>query len=150
MKKLTAKNVRDVFMDCLYRDGEDTKDAVLVEGVVNKFGLCPARLRSHVTDIRELLQQLPVEFQSGHQKGGGGWSFLNACVDKDGEQWGEHENIEQLLVLGLATHQATILLPRNMWSLLPGGMPYFSVLAPIVTVTEVDKSGAVTGVAVTT
>jgi hypothetical protein len=32
-----------------------------------------------------------------------------------------------LLVLGIATEQATILLPREVWKTLPGGMPYFSI-----------------------
>jgi hypothetical protein len=54
-------------------------------------------------------------------------SFLNACMTKDDNQWGEHQNMEQLLALGIAIGYARILLPRNMWSVLPGGVPYFSV-----------------------
>jgi hypothetical protein len=30
-------------------------------------------------------------------------------------------------VLGIATKQAEILLPREMWPALPGGMPYIAV-----------------------
>lgn len=49
------------------------------------------------------------------------------CLFRDGEQWGEHRNIEQLLVLGIGTKQAKMLMPRDTWAALPGGMPYFMV-----------------------
>lgn len=125
MTKLTAKNVEQVFVDCLFRADEDTQDAKIVEGVVRKFGFHPQRLAQHKQEIADLLSQLPETFRSDK---GGGWSFLNACVTQEGDQWGEHTNIEQLLVIGIATEQAKMLLPRTMWSALPGGMPYFSVL----------------------
>ena len=126
MKTLSAKNVESVFFDCLFRDGEDTSKAKIVEGIVRKFGFHPERLQQHRTDIAEMLGELPDEFQADK---GGGWSFLNACMTKSGDLWGEHQNIEQLLVLGLATQQASLLMPREMWSAFPGGMPYFAVCA---------------------
>lgn len=124
--KLTAENVETVFKDCLFGDAEDTSKAVVVEGVLNKFGFHPGRLATHKVEIKQLLDELPSDFRSD---GGGGWSFLNACMTKDGVQWGEHRNIEQLLVLGIATNQAKMLMPRNMWRILPGCMPYFAVIA---------------------
>ena len=128
--KLTSKNVETIFIDCLFnkdelKDGNPPEDAVMVEGVINKFGFHPKRLESHWQEIRKLLMELPENFQSGK---GGGWSFLNACMDKDGHQWGEHRNIEQLLALGIATKQVKIQLPRDMWKVLPGGMPYFCII----------------------
>ena len=48
-------------------------------------------------------------------------------MTKSGEQWGEHMNIEQLLALGIATGQAGYPMPKEMWKMLPGGMPYFTV-----------------------
>lgn len=125
MKKLTAQNVNEVFMDCLFRNGEDTSKAVTVEGIVSKFVFHPSRLESHKTDIKEMLSALPEQFQTDK---GGGWSFLNACMTNDGEQWGEHQNMEQLFALGIATGQAKWLLPRDIWHSLPGGMPYVSVI----------------------
>lgn len=126
MKTLTAENVETVFRDCLFRDGEDTAQAQIVEGVVSKFGFHPDRLAAHKTEIAEMLDGLPDEFKMAK---GGGWSFLNACMTKRGDQWGEHRNIEQLLALGIASDQAKMLMPREMWKVLPGGMPYFAVCA---------------------
>ena len=126
MKTLTAANVTEVFMDCLFRDGEDTSKAVVAEGIINKFGFHPDRLDLHKSEIRAMLEGLPDDFQPDK---GGGTSFLNACMTKDGEHWGEHQNMEQLLALGIATKQATILMPRELWGALPGSMPYIGVTA---------------------
>ena len=126
MKTLTAENVNAVFMDCLFRDGEDTSNPAVGEGVLHKFGFHRERLEAHRDEIKQMLNCLPDNFQASK---GGGWSFLNACMTKDGEQWGEHRSIEQLLALGLASGQATMLMPREMWKVLPGGMPYFSVVS---------------------
>lgn len=75
--------------------------------------------------IGELLAELPDEFQASK---GGGWSFLNACMTKDGVQWtGMHSTMDKLFMLGIAAGRARWLLPRDMWGVLPGGMPYVSV-----------------------
>jgi hypothetical protein len=126
MTKLTAASVNEVFMDCLFRDGEDTSKAVTAQCVMSNFGFNPARLEINQSLIGEMLLCLPDEF---HLDKGGGMSFLNACVTRDGDQWGQHQDIEQLLALGIATKQAKILLPRALWQSLPGGMPFFAVRA---------------------
>lgn len=132
MEKLSASAVEDILKDCLFKEGEDHSNAVLSEGITATFGFHPERLEKHKQAIRELLYELPPEFRKG--VGGGGWSFLNACVDKNGNQWGEHQNIEQLLVLGIATKQAGYCTPRDFCRILPGGMPYiFVVDAPELT-----------------
>lgn len=113
-------------MDCLFRDGEDTSNPAIAEGVMRKFGFHRERLANHKEEIAQMLDCLPDQFRLDK---GGGWSFLNACTTKDGDQWGEHRDVEQLLVLGIATEQAKILLPREMWNVLPGGMPYFAVVS---------------------
>lgn len=124
---LTPTRVNEIFMDCLFRDGESTDDAVVVEGIVSKFGFNPVRLESHREDVRALLSQLPKEFHI--ESAGGGWSFLNACTRSDGELWtGEHAKMEQLFALGVALDLVSCLLPREMWSALPGGMPYYAVV----------------------
>ena len=58
---------------------------------------------------------------------GGGWSFLQACVDKNGNHWGEHSNMEELFCLGIAIGKVESLLPRDMWKVLPGGVPYYVI-----------------------
>jgi len=123
--ELTAANVNDVFMDCLFREGEDTSEAIMIEGIVNTFGFHPRRLKSHFSSISALLDHLPDSFHEGK---GGGMSFLNACQDDKGKQWGEHRNMEQLMCLGIAVNRAKYCTTRDMWPVFPGGVPYFTVL----------------------
>lgn len=126
-----AKRVREIVFDCLYRDEEveglteAPADAVLVEGVRLRLGLHPQRVAGHADEIVKNLQALPDTFQ---QDGGEGMSFLSACNNRDGEQWGEHNDIDHLLVLGLAIKRVAYCMPRDMWRALPGGVPYFVVL----------------------
>lgn len=121
---LTAERVNRIFLDCLFREGEETTDPVLAEGVMLRVGFHPGRLESHRGEIMALLMDLPITFRESH---GGGWTFLNACMTAAGNQWGEHANIDELLTLGIASGRVEILLPRDMWSVLPGGVPYFVV-----------------------
>lgn len=137
MSKLTSGNVSRIFMDCLFKEGEDHSKYVKGEGITQTFGFHPIRIESHKVAIREMLECLPDEFQ--HDKGGG-MSFLNACMTQDGIHWGEHRSMEQLFALGIATGQAVMLMPREMWSVLPGGMPYFGVTAPESNPAEMPKT----------
>ena len=124
--ELTSKNVQSVFMDCLFKDGENISDPIVVEGVVSKFGFHKDRLELHKEDILKMLLQLPKEFQ---KDSGGGMSFLNACNDVDGRQWTDlHQVMEQLFVLGIGCNRVKCLMPREMWKVLPGGMPYYVVV----------------------
>jgi hypothetical protein len=122
--ELTSKNVSEVFSDCLFKDGEDTTFAVKAEGIINDFGFNPERLVSHKEEIKSMLLQLPKEFK---QSSGGGMSFLQACMDEKGYQWGEHRDMEQLFALGIAAELCICLMPRELWIALPGGMPYYVV-----------------------
>jgi hypothetical protein len=122
---LTSANVEAIFLDCLFKPEEDTSNHVVGEGVMQNFGFHPVRLESHKDEIKTLLHQLNDAFLVSK---GGGWSFLQACVTKDGKHWGEHMNVEQLMALGIATNQAKLLMPRELWNIMPGGMPYFSVM----------------------
>ncbi len=130
MPKLTASAVYNVFKDCLFREeelteGQPPEGFVEAEGVITHVGFHPGRLQENKAEIKALLMELPETFR---QKSGGGWSFLQACVDRFGEQWGEHRNIDQLLCQGIATGQAKILMPREVWEMFPGGMPYFMIV----------------------
>jgi len=117
-------------MDCLYWDGEIDngqvpEGAILVEGIVNKFGFHSERLESHRQQISDWLVALPHQF---HKLGGGGWTFLNACTQENGVQWtGEHFRMEQLFCLGIGLGLVKCQLPRDMWSILPGGVPYYVI-----------------------
>src|SRR5688572_8890842 len=130
--ELTAANVQAIAMYCLYRkdeigeDGAAPDGCVIAEGVVQRLGFHPARLQEKAPDIRSMLLELPEPFRSDK---GGGWSFLQACDDRAGNQWGEHRDVDALLCLGIASGYATILLPREMWGAMPGSVPYFAVIA---------------------
>ncbi len=126
---LTAERVEEIFKDCLYRneeikDGKPPDGTVVIEGIVSKYGLHPSRLETHRQEVRQMLDELPDEFKIGT---GAGWSFLNMCVRKDGVHWGEHPSMELLVCLGIGLGYVRYCLPREMWSALPGGVPYISV-----------------------
>lgn len=130
MNKLTSENVQKTLMDCFFTEeeiqtlGEEElkKKAIMVEGITNIFGLNPDRLEQAVPTILEYVKQLHPNFMEEGE--GGGWSFLNLPFDKDGVQWGEHMNAEQLYVLANAAGLAKFCMPRDMWKIFPGEMPY--------------------------
>jgi hypothetical protein len=120
--ELSSERVEDLFRRCL----ADTADqGVAVTGIVTTAAFDPQVIGSHREEIGQLLSELPRQFQ---ESGGGGWSFLNACMDRNGRQWTSyHRTMEQLFLLGLASGQVRELLPRDLWPALPGGMPYYAV-----------------------
>ena len=128
--RLNANNVNTVFIDSLFTDEEaktvdkETDNIVAVEGVMANIGFNPDRLMAHKDDVKTMLSELPEAF---FKESGGGWSFLNACDTKDGVQWAEHRNVDELLTLGLGLGLVSYLMPRDMWKMFPGGMPYFVV-----------------------
>jgi len=127
---INAEEVEKILVDCLYKPEELLDDkvpvnAVIVEGIMSKFAFNPEQLEKYKNRIIELLSELPVQFR---QDSGGGWSFLNACNTKDGKQWtGLHLRMEQLFMLGMAIGKAKFLMPREMWKMFPGSMPYIVI-----------------------
>jgi hypothetical protein len=124
---LTKDAVIELMTACLFKGGESTDNAVIVEGIVSTYGFHPGRIAENTEAIRLLLAELPDEFHEGK---GGGWTFLNACNDRHGNQWtGFHKVMEALFALGIAAGKAKWLLSsRSVWSELPGGMPYVTVM----------------------
>lgn len=135
--ELSAERVSEIFMDCLFKDGEAHDRFVKAEGIQTKVGFNPKRLEGYRADVENMLAELPDSF---HEGAGGGMSFLNACEDRHGNQWtGMHQVMEELFLLGMGLGKVRCLMPREMWQVLPGGMPYYAVLttAEPVAVTEV-------------
>lgn len=123
--KLTSEAVDDLMTKCLFTGDEPLENAVEVEGIVNRYAFHPERVAENADEIGALLAELPDEFQA---KGGGGWTFLNACQDRAGRQWtGLHQQMERLFALGIAAGKARWMMPREMWDVLPGNVPYVSV-----------------------
>ena len=125
MSLINATRVEEVFFDSLFRDGEDTTNHVKAEGIMTNVGFHPERLNGNKAEIAAMLDNLSDMFKA---TGGGGMSFLEACYDKQGNQWtGMHATMEKLFLMGLATGKAKCLMPREMWGVLPGGMPYYLI-----------------------
>ena len=130
---LNATRLNEVFHDCFYSDEEVSgksdeelmKMAVVVEALTMRLGFKQSKLDEHRAEVAAMLDELPEAF---HEKTGGGMSFLAACEDKHGRQWGEHRNMEQLFALGMAMDLVKYCLPREMWNMLPGGVPYLVVM----------------------
>ncbi|KKN98502.1 hypothetical protein LCGC14_0146130 [marine sediment metagenome] len=129
--ELTSDLVQETMKYCLYNDdevidGKTPDEAVLVDGITTKFGFHPGRLEEKASVIIDMLGQLPESFQ---EAGGGGMSFINACQDKNGRQWTDfHRIMEELFCLGEAIGKVSQPMPKEMWKVLPGGMPYYIVL----------------------
>lgn len=123
--RLTAENVYKTVKACLFRDDEIVNGsmparAVVVDAITMKLGFDPDKITQQTENIRSMLGELPPEFKDG-------MSFLNACLTKTGEQWGEHRDMAALFALGQAAGMVTCCLPRDLWDALPGGVPYYQV-----------------------
>ncbi len=119
-----AQRLEAVFMDCLFRNKAEAKtfEPVLSSGIAVNVGFHPERLASHAETIKALIKEVVKE--DFYEDAGGGYSFLHLPFDKDDEQWGEQRNAEQLFLLAQALKLASFCVPKEMWSMLPGGMPY--------------------------
>jgi hypothetical protein len=146
---LTADLVEKVYAACLYSDEETAgwdgtaetlpEGTIITDGILNQTGFHPGRIEENREVIWDMLAELPLNFRPTIEGGGGGWSFLNACMREDGEQWtGLHQTQDRLFQLGMAIGAVKYALPRAMWAALPGGMPYLTVsLAPVSEVADV-------------
>ncbi len=123
---LSVERVTSIFMNCLFKDGEDTDTYILAPGIfLGDVGFHPARIEKNRPKIVAMLNELPDSFQ---ESGGGGMSFLSACFDRNGRQWtGLHSVMEQLFQLGSAIGMVGYLMERELWPVLPGGLPYLVV-----------------------
>lgn len=121
---LDPEKVNAIFHDCLFKGDEDDSKHIKAESMTSvKFH--SERLNGHKVEIEAMLDHLPDGFKKSV---GGGMSFLSACDDRHGNQWtGFHQRLEQLFQLGIGIGKAELLVPREMWGALPGGMPYYVV-----------------------
>lgn len=131
MKELTAKNVEQIFEECFYagriKQAHKEKGVIIVvQGALAKIAFRSDKINANRQEIQEMLYQLPAPFLE--EKGGQGWSFLNACNNYRGEQWtGLHSIMDMLFCLGTAIGKVKCLLAPALWKALSGGMPYYQV-----------------------
>jgi hypothetical protein len=123
---LSPDAVFRIWNACFFVDAMDRpEDLVRVDGIITSVPFSRTRVGNHAAEIKVLLLELPEQFR---RSAGGGWTFLNACTDRRGRFWtGEHTAMEQLVLLGVAAGLVSWTLPRDLWSILPGGMPYLRV-----------------------
>lgn len=122
MIKLNSENVQAIFDYCVSTEEIDVID---IDGIAHKFRFNKTKLNEKNKDIIDMLHQLPEQFM--HDQGGG-WSFLMACNNRNGERWtGLHLVMEQLFMLGMGCGVVEYLTPREMWQILPGGAPYLII-----------------------
>lgn len=123
--ELTSENVDKIIRECLFKQDENTANFIDGSAVMWKIGYHPERLKSNEENIKSMLSCLPDDFMKSK---GGGMTFLNACMDRNGKQWADlHETVDKLVSLGIASGQMSFCLPREMWDVMPGGMPYIVV-----------------------
>jgi hypothetical protein len=103
--------------------GPDYENPLIVEGITAKFGFNREVLESYREDVITIMREMPPVFFEGV---GGGQSFLNLCVTRENRPWGEHRDMERLMVLGMGLDLIECVFARPMWGLLPGNMPYLS------------------------
>lgn len=115
--KLTTQAVRDILEACQGTEGD-----LKVEGIVSYFLFNREKLESHRQDVLNLLGELSDNFRKPW-----GESFFQACYDKHGNHWAEHPTISALFGLGMGLGVVSYVLPREMWAVFPGGMPYFTI-----------------------
>lgn len=117
-----AKLVEETFIKSLFKEGEDaTEEMITVDGVAHKYAFNAERLKEQKETVEALVAELPAEFKEG-------WTFINLCMTKDGGQWtGFQLRSEQLMVMAIALELMEYCLPKEMWQILPGRVPYVIV-----------------------
>lgn len=119
--------IRTIFDDCLLPTDytNDTK-CISVCGVSAIFGINPDKIEEHREEIFKMMQALPIEFWES-PIGSDGYTFLNLPFTKDGAQWGEQQNAQELMVLGITAGYMQYLFSKDYWEVLPGSVPYIVI-----------------------
>ena len=122
---ISASRIEFIFSDSLAKKSDT--NCIEVQGItgIARFNL--DILSFFKEEVKSYLLQLPNQFLSERMGGKGGWSFLNACMTEKNEHWGEHMDMQRLFLLGEALGYVRCPLPKQMWTALPGGMPYYTV-----------------------
>jgi hypothetical protein len=122
---LHAETVTTLLHTCL--GSLRNPDRVEVDGITHLYCFDRQLLEQHRGEIEAGLSHLPLEFFNEAGSGGGG-TFLNLCYRSDGDLWtGDQSVMEALVALGIALGRVKVLVPRYLWDILPGGVPYLLV-----------------------
>lgn len=124
---LTPYAVETIFNECSVKVNPGDNPAIKTfPGIQDdtKFHLDTVKLASYKDCIIALLLQLPEEFIDD------GTSFKYGCLNKNREQWtGIHHVAQKLFLLGMGIDMVCYSMPRKIWKMIPGGLPFFTVLS---------------------
>ena len=137
---INPNRIHEIFLDCLFKEGEDHSQYISASGLTISVDFHPERIEKYSDEIHNILLNLPKEFQEDE---GGGYTFLNMVLDKENNHCMEQSTAQELLLLSMGSGWADNLLPREVWSALPGGVPYIIVYKERkeVKITKEDKQG---------
>lgn len=141
-----ADTIRNAIRDCLLTNAEvaaidpddmemlrtgnpdqallDKYSLKTVRAVTLSFGFNKARLEKYRDLVADCIKNIDPAFR--HMGG----SFLMLCMRKDGSQWGEHRNCDELIALAMGLDMCEFPTPRKMWGVLPGGVPLVKFKLP--------------------
>jgi len=132
MALIKPERVREIIIDVLFNqdeivDGKIPEDTAFADGIIAKAGFHRGRLESHKDEIKSILENLPINFRKSNVGGRDGDSIFRMCFDKNNDRWGTHANVEELCLLSIALDLGEFPIPRELWIMLPGGVPVFSI-----------------------
>ena len=145
MAKLNSEAITKIFLDCLFKDEEIERakkndgsfDCACrpVEMICGKTVVFNwPKLLEHKAELVDYFNEVDDVFK---EQIGGGYSFLNLCVDKDGKLWGEQKTCDEFVTLGIGLGICDYLIDdRSLWCTFPGGVPYIIVYE---TPKEIDR-----------
>lgn len=104
---------------------------LIVMGITGRLAFKKENVERFRKDIEAMLMELPTDFRESSDAKG--MSFLAATEDRHGKQWtGLQKYMEAVFVLGMAIGRVRTLLPRELWSLMPGGVPYYQITDNVI------------------
>lgn len=123
MSKISAKRVREILSNCFFKQLNVGAVGIKVEGIMNTFVFDPEKVKEYEGEILSYLIELNEDIREDK---GGGISLIMIPMDKNDDQWGEQQNADELMCLGMAIGRIKYLIEeRAMWRIFPGAVPYY-------------------------
>lgn len=125
MALIKESEVTKIFKECLFgkedklTDEEKLSKGVTVSGINLKIVFNPDKLKANEAKIISFIDNILDDFDDGY-------SFTLLGVDKYKNPWTSSQMVmQELMCLGIAINKLKYCIEtRDMWNLLPGGMPY--------------------------
>lgn len=141
---ISAERIREIVVNSLLSENEldDVKSgkkdyvgivAISISGKSLVF--IKDKIMKFKDEVKAYLNLLPDEFKD---EKGGGYTFLNSVVDKNGNQWGGQASADELFCLGTALGLSKYIGSGLMLMAFPGHVPYVTVYQAEQKVEEVS------------